>query len=61
MKENGIELEIREHSDADFFPERCPCCKESAIKRFTYHVKELQELGTPFTCRRIFYERVYFK
>jgi len=61
VKENGIELEIREHSDADFFPERCPGCKESAIKRFTYHVKELQELGTPFTCRRIFYERVYFK
>ncbi|RLC75138.1 MAG: hypothetical protein DRI61_15430 [Chloroflexi bacterium] len=24
-------------------------------------MKELQELGTPFTCRRIFYERVYFK
>ncbi|MHA1317964.1 MAG: helix-turn-helix domain-containing protein [Candidatus Heimdallarchaeaceae archaeon] len=24
-------------------------------------MKELQELGTPFTCRGIFYERIYFK
>ncbi len=26
QEENEIEVEIREHSDADFFPEKCPNC-----------------------------------
>ena len=26
QEENEIEVEIREHSDADFFPEKCPKC-----------------------------------
>ena len=59
--ENEIEVEIREHSDADFFPEKCPRCKEKDIKRLTYKMRELQDLGTPLICRRIHYERVYFK
>lgn len=61
QEENEIELEIREHSDADFFPEKCPFCKLSNIKRFTYHLREIPDLGTPLICRRIYYERVYFK
>ena len=61
QEENEIEVEIREHSDADFFPERCPSCKLGNIKRFTYHLREIQDLGTPCICRRIHYERVYYK
>ncbi len=61
QEENEIELEIREHSDADFFPEKCPFCNLSNIKRLTYHLREIPDLGTPLICRRIYYERVYFK
>jgi len=60
-KEKKIEVEIREHSDADFFPEKCPDCKLSNLKRLTYKVRELQDLGSPLICRRIHYERVYFE
>lgn len=60
-EENGIELEIREHSDADFFPERCPFCYTSDIKRHTYKIRTIQDLGAPHICRRVRYERVYFK
>ena len=64
MKEetkNGTELEIREHSDADFPPTKCPFCSHKEIRRHTYSMREIQELGTPRICRRIRYERVYFK
>jgi len=61
QEKNEIELEIREHSDADFFPETCPSCKLSNIKRLTYRFREIPDLGTPLICRRIHYERVYFK
>ena len=61
QEENGIEVEIRRHSDADFFPEKCPLCKLSDLKRITYNLREVQELGTPRICRRVYYERVYFK
>ena len=61
QKEDEIEVEIREHSDADFFPEKCPKCKKSSLKRFTYHLREIQDLGTPLICRRTHYERVYFQ
>jgi len=64
VKENvdeGIELEIREHSDADLFPERWPHCKSSHIKRLSYRIRKIQGLGTPRICRRIHYERVYFQ
>ena len=60
-KEDKIEVEIREHSDADFFPEKCPDCKLSNLKRLTYKVRELQDLGSPLICRRVHYERVYFE
>lgn len=56
-----IEVELREHSDADFFPKRCPFCSSREIKRFTYNIREIPDLGTPLLCRRIHYERVYFK
>ena len=36
QEENEIEVEISEHSDADFFPEKCPKCKLSKLKRLTY-------------------------
>ena len=58
---NGIEVELREHSDADFFPETCPFCKSREIKRHTYNIRFLEDLGAPHICRRIRYERVYFK
>ncbi len=58
---DGTELEIREHSDADFFPEKCPFCSNTEIHRHTYYMREIQDLGTPRICRRIRYERVYFK
>lgn len=60
-KDDGIELEIREHSDADFYPETCPFCYTSGIKRHTYKMRIIQDLGTPRICRRVRYERVYFK
>ncbi len=56
-----IEMEIRNHSDADFFPDKCPACKSNKIKRFTHNLREIQDLGTPLICRRVHYERVYFK
>ncbi|MHA1148632.1 MAG: hypothetical protein ACTSR8_10350 [Promethearchaeota archaeon] len=46
QKENGIEVEIRRHSDADFFPDKCPKCKMRNIKRLTYKFREIQDLGT---------------
>jgi transposase len=58
---NGIELEIREHSDADYFPKKCPFCHLSEIKRHTYKIRIIQDLGAPHICRRVRYERVYFK
>jgi len=61
QEENKIEVEIREHSDADFFPEKCPNCKLGKIKRLTYNFREIQDLGTPLICRRTHYERVYFQ
>ena len=60
-EKDKIEVEIREHSDADFFPEKCPNCKLSNLKRLTYKLREIQDLGTPLICRRIHYERVYFE
>jgi len=35
QKENEIEVEIREHSDADFFPEKSPNCKKRNLKSLT--------------------------
>ena len=61
QEENEIEVEIREHSDADFFPEKCPSCRISNLKRLTYRIREIQDLGTPLICRRIHYERIYFQ
>ena len=61
QEENEIEVEIREHSDADFFPGKCPKCKLSKLKRLTYKFREIQDLGTPLICRRTHYERVYFQ
>jgi len=61
LNDRGVELEIREYSDADFFPERCPICNKRDIIRHTYKIRTIQDLGAPHLCRRIRYERVYFK
>jgi len=61
QEENKIEVEIREHSDADFFPDKCPKCMKHNLKRLTYNFREIQDLGTPLICRRTHYERVYFQ
>ena len=58
--EDKLEIEIREHSDADFFPERCPSCGGKEITRKTYKMRTIQDLGTPTICRRIRYEKVTF-
>jgi len=42
QEKTGIELKIREHSDADFFPEKCPICKSSEVKRLTLNHREVQ-------------------
>ncbi|MEJ2251002.1 MAG: hypothetical protein P8Y97_15285 [Candidatus Lokiarchaeota archaeon] len=34
-KEGGVELEIREYSDADFFPFRCPFYQRNEVRRHT--------------------------
>ena len=60
-KENTLEVEIREHSDADFFPEKCPSCGGKEITRKTYKMRTIQDLGTPTICRRIRYEKITFK
>jgi transposase len=58
---DGIELEVREHSDTNFYPNKCPFCHASDLRRHTYKVRTIQDLGSPCICRRIRYERVYFK
>ena len=58
--EDKLEVEIREHSDADFFPEKCPSCSCEEINRKTYKIRTIQDLGTPTLCRRIRYEKVTF-
>lgn len=60
-KEDTLEVEIREHSDADFFPEKCPSCGGKEITRKTYKMRTIQDLGTPTICRRIRYEKITFK
>lgn len=59
-QEDKLEVEIREHSDADFFPEKCPSCDCEEINRKTYKMRTIQDLGTPTICRRIRYEKVTF-
>ena len=59
--EAELEVEIREHSDADFFPEICPFCGGKEIIRKTYKMRTIQDLGTPTICRRIRYEKITFK
>ena len=39
--EDKLEVEIREHSDADFFPERCPSCGGKKITRKTYKMRTI--------------------
>jgi len=59
-QENKLEVEIREHSDADFYPEKCPSCGCKVVNRKTYKMRTIQDLGTPMICRRIRYEKVKF-
>jgi transposase len=59
-QEEKLEVEIREHSDADFYPEKCPSCGCKEINRKTYKMRTIQDLGTPTICRRIRYEKVTF-
>lgn len=59
--EEMLEVEIREYSDADFFPEKCPSCGSEEITRKTYKMRTIQDLGTPTICRRIRYEKITFR
>jgi len=38
---DGIELEIREYTDADYFPEECPFCGGQDIRQHTYKMREI--------------------
>jgi len=58
--EDMLEVEIREHSDADFFPEKCSSCGSEKITRKTYKIRTIQDLGTPTICRRVRYEKITF-
>lgn len=64
MEENSqekVEIEIREYSDADFYPESCPSCGHPEVIRNTYKIRTLQGLGSPTICRRARYEKVTFE
>jgi transposase len=59
--QDDVQVEIREHSDEDFYPEKCPLCGGHEINRHTYKFRTIQELGAPKICRRIRYEKITFK
>jgi len=59
--QNKVQVEIREHSDEDFYPEKCPSCGGQKIIRHTYKIRTIQDLGAPKICRRIRYEKITFK
>ena len=40
---DGIELEIREHTDADYYSEECPFCSGQDIRRHIYKMREIQD------------------
>ncbi|MHA1146907.1 MAG: hypothetical protein ACTSR8_01535 [Promethearchaeota archaeon] len=47
QEENETEVEIRKHSDADFFPDTCPKCLKHNLKRITTKIwrgKNLQKI-----------------
>ncbi len=42
--EDKLEVEIREHSDADFFPEKCPSCgSEKIVRRLLNEFQESRQ------------------
>ena len=49
-----------ENLQMQYFPEECPFCGGQDLRRHTYKMREIQDLGSPMICRRIYYERVYF-
>ena len=57
-KSPGIRHEIREISDADNPPEHCPYCKNSNFTRYSYNIREIQDLGDPRVKRIVRYESV---
>ena len=59
--QDEVQVEIREHSDEDFYPEKCPSCGGQEINRHTYKIRTIQDLGAPKICRRIRYEKITFK
>lgn len=59
--EDDVQVEIREHSDEYFYPEKCPSCGGQEINRHTYKIRTIQDLGAPNICRRIRYEKITFK
>ena len=59
--EDDVQVEICEHSDEDFYPEKCPSCGGQEINRHTYKICTIQDLGAPNICRRIRYKKITFK
>lgn len=51
-------LEAREISDADNPPEKCPNCSSPNYTRLTYHIRDIQDLGTPTVKRIVRYESI---
>lgn len=57
-KSDTIRLEIREISDADNPPEKCPNCSSLKYTRLSYYFRDIQDLGTPDVKKVVRYESV---
>ena len=55
---NGISHEIQEISDADHPPDNCPYCNNPNFTRYSYNIREIQDLGDPRKKRIVRYESV---
>ncbi len=53
-----IRKEVREISDLDHPPQQCPQCESKEIRRKTYHIRTLQDMGDINTKRIVRYEEI---
>ena len=47
--QDDVQVEIREHSDEDFYPEKCPSCGGQEINRHIYKIRTIQDLFPLFS------------
>ncbi len=53
-----VRKEVREVSDLDHPPQQCPQCESKEIRRKTYHIRTLQDMGDINTKRILKYEEI---